>query len=77
MNGPIRPLNEDLVSFVKEFYLIPPPENPDRSVFDIDLPVWRKLIDWNKVQKSLIEIYQNQVKPTNQPTNQLDQNHVN
>ncbi|XP_042858776.1 uncharacterized protein LOC122244873 [Penaeus japonicus] len=58
--GPISVQDPHLISLVRDEYLVPPPEDPDRTPLDIYQPPWRKLLDWSTVQENLKEIWQDQ-----------------
>ncbi|KAK7069342.1 hypothetical protein SK128_009515 [Halocaridina rubra] len=60
-SGPPKSLRDPtLLSLVRESYLDPPPPKPDVEPFDIYRPIWRKLVDWYKVQENLYEVWRDQ-----------------
>ncbi|XP_064080440.1 uncharacterized protein LOC135197266 [Macrobrachium nipponense] len=64
-SGPPRTIKDpDVISLVKDRYLDPPPSDPDTTPYDIYRPVWRKLVDWYKVQENLREIWKDRAPGT-------------
>lgn len=54
---PVDIKDPGLLDLVKDSFLEPPPSNPDRRSFDIYSPVWRKLVDWYRVQENLWNVW--------------------
>ncbi|KAK7069343.1 hypothetical protein SK128_009516 [Halocaridina rubra] len=49
--------DKDLLETIKENFIVPPPIHPNRSVIDINFFVWKDLIDWDKIQNYLLELW--------------------
>ncbi|XP_068206688.1 uncharacterized protein [Palaemon carinicauda] len=63
--GPPKSIKDpEVVTLVKEHFLDPPPSKPETSLYDIYKPVWRKLVDWYKVQENLRDIWKDRAPGT-------------
>ncbi|XP_076043164.1 uncharacterized protein LOC143026514 [Oratosquilla oratoria] len=60
--GPPKIDDADFLDLIKEKLVVDPPINPDTEPIDIYFPVWRKLLDWYKVQEQFKSIWENQPK---------------
>lgn len=61
MAGAANLANPALLALLRDKFLHPPPLDPDRSGFDIDRPSWKHLLEWHKLQKTLKELWEDQV----------------
>ncbi|XP_042858774.1 uncharacterized protein LOC122244871 [Penaeus japonicus] len=50
----------DFVEAVRNRYIYPRPAHPDTSPFDARRPVWRELLEWDKVQEMLMDLWRNE-----------------
>ncbi|XP_037804583.1 uncharacterized protein LOC119598944 [Penaeus monodon] len=50
----------DFVAAVRDTYILPPPSRPDTSPFDVRRPVWRELLEWDKVQEMLMALWKSE-----------------
>ncbi|MPC12298.1 hypothetical protein E2C01_004982 [Portunus trituberculatus] len=58
MSGPPLPYDTDILEVIRQKYLVPPPRRPVTGAFDINEPVWARLVDWNLMQQKLLQIWE-------------------
>ncbi|XP_063865943.1 uncharacterized protein LOC135103498 [Scylla paramamosain] len=58
LSGPPRANDPDLLEMIRQKYLVPPPRRPVTGAFDINEPVWARLVDWNLMQQKLLQIWE-------------------
>lgn len=61
MSGPPSPYDADLLEVIRQKYLVRPPRRPVTGPFDINEPVWARLVDWNLMQQKLLQIWEGEV----------------
>lgn len=52
----------DFVQLFRDKYLIPPPSSPNTSLLHIERMPWRELLEWDKMQVTLENLWRDQVR---------------